>query len=108
MAVRSSRLARGATTAGSTAFVYTCPPGKTAIVKDVVLWGFVGGVTRFALYMTSGPTQVALVDQAIAGFQTARFGGLFAVLEPGDQLSVFSQGAVAQFWISGAELEGVA
>ena len=108
MPVRSNRFARGATTVGSTVRVYTVPAGKTAIVKDVVLWGFVGGVSRFALYAVSGAAQVAIVDQAIGGFQSARFSGLFVVLEPGDSLQVFSQGAAAQFWTSGAELDGVA
>jgi len=86
--------------------VYTCPAGYTAIVKDVRLSSPVGTVTRAVAAVLSGATQVSLLDSPLGTGETFRLG--FTVLEPGDQLVIFAAGSTVAYYISGAELYGVA
>lgn len=57
--------------------------------------------------MTSGPTTVNLRVGPMADGEELDLQG-FVVLEPGDSLYVFSSGGTFAYWVSGAELEGVA
>lgn len=109
MPVRSARLAVGLSGAGaSQKTVYTCPAGRTAVLKDVRLVGRSDPAQPVTLYMVSGPTLVYLVRASLAANQTAAAQG-FVVLEPGDQLNIDTPVTDhAAYWVSGAELDGVA
>jgi hypothetical protein len=90
------------------AVVYTCPSGKTAILKDIrVSANQAGAVSRCVVAWISGPSQGAFCDTPLNALQTASFGA-FAVLEPGDQLAVYATGNNFSFLLSGSELDGVA
>lgn len=108
MAVRTVTLAAGSTNPVNVEHVvYTCPPGRTAICKDVRIEsnGAVG--QAYLLLVRSGPIRVSLIGEALTAGQI-RAMQPWVVLEPGDQLRVFANTASFSFWISGTELEGVA
>lgn len=108
MAVRSARLAAGTSgTLGTETTLYTCPAGRTALLKDVRVSVAASGNTRTVLWLQSGAVRVSLVDKPMSEFETVERVG-FMVLEPGDQLRVFASGAQARVWASGAELVGLA
>lgn len=111
MAVRTLQLAAG-TAAGDSAYhdVYTCPAGKTTIVKE---WSIsqagagtaivqlrldpTAGAAVFPLNNLAAPQYVPIVEQR------------WLVLEPGDVLAVWSNSGGTIFYvISGTELDGVA
>jgi len=110
MPVRTARLAHGQTgAAGSTSTIYTCPPGKTGIVKDVRVTSSSATPQTVVLGVVSGPTTVWVLSHdfsaSLVPIQTTGF----LVLEPGDHLVISAAAAAgATFHISGAELEGVA
>lgn len=107
MAVRSKTLGTGLSVNGQFTVIYTCPAGRTAILKDASLTPAAAGVTRAVLSVSSGPNRAFLFDAAL-GSLPGTVEGRFAVLEPGDHIEIFSTGApfVAKCW--GAELDGVA
>lgn len=108
MAVRSNRFFAGNTLPVSVVHdVYTCPAGKTAILKDIRVCSNGSAVTRCVVIVLSGGAAISLVDSAVAALQTIAVQG-FIVLEPGDKMQVYSEGAGARVWLSGAELDGVA
>ena len=108
MPVRTARLAAGIAAAGGGEHIaYTCPPGRTAIVKDVRVASPAGANSRAVVFLLSGPARPAIYDQPLGLNQTAVVSG-FIVLEPGDQLRLFPFDFELQYWISGAELEGLA
>lgn len=107
MAVRSARLAIGDSTAGAAIDIYTCPAGKTAIVKDVRVWAENGACPRVAVYVDSGADRAAFFDAAVGNLAVGVAQG-FIVLEPGDQVGIFSQTVAVAYHVSGAELDGVA
>lgn len=109
MSVRSARLAFGVSgTANTNNTIYTCPAGKTAVVKDVRVVGRAAGSTNYLLASSSGPTFTYLVAGALASGAVASTTG-FIVLEPGDRLVVNASAVDAiGFHVSGAELDGVA
>lgn len=109
MAVRTALLARGQSgAANALVTVYTCPAGKTAIVKDVRMLSAGDPVTNAIVRLTSGSALMHVIDgPLVVGDPVVAQG--FIVLEPGDQIKVVCTGAnSAFFWISGAELSGVA
>lgn len=106
MTTRTSRLAVGISTTGAVVTVYTCPAGKTAIVKDIRLYAG-ASVSRAVVALGSGVRLPSVLDEAITGPGVAQKQG-FMVLEPGDTIRVYSQGNTFEFWISGSELQGVA
>jgi hypothetical protein len=87
--------------------VYTCATGRTVILKDIRFWAAFGAIPRVALYLSSGAGQVSIVDRALANVE-AYGAAAWCVLEPGDQLWVFSQTNNVRYWFSGTELDGVA
>lgn len=108
MPVRTTVLGRGNSgTAQQEVTIYTCPAGETAILKDVRCSVATGNPTRIVVFLVSGATRSSLIDQALAAGEKG-LGGLFAVLLPGDQIRIFSQGGSFDAWCSGAELEGLA
>lgn len=106
MTVRTLRLAVGNSGTGSEVTIYTCPSGKTAIIKDVRCSVPAGSNTRAVVAIRSGASQVAFFDVALGVSAIDRQG--FVVLEPGDQVRLFATGAAFIAWLSGAELDGVA
>lgn len=108
MPVRTLRLAHGRlTTLNSFVSVYTCPAGRTAIVKDVRTHND-GTASSFVFWaVLSGPTSVRLLG-ANPNAGDAIFFTCFVVLEPGDQLQLFTASQPVNFHVSGAELAGVA
>lgn len=107
MPVRSARLAAGTSTNLSEKVAYTCPAGKTAILKDVRIHSPVDGLSQASVFMVSGPSAVTLIVGSIPALGQKSEQG-FIVLEPGDQLRVFSNGGTFNYWLSGAELDGLA
>ena len=87
--------------------VYTCPAGKTAIIKDIRVSALNGAVSRVAVFVDSGSERTGILDQALSNLETIQRQG-FMVLEPGDELVCLGSGNGAQVWASGAELLGVA
>lgn len=106
MATRSVRLCAGTSTTSAVVTVYTCPAGKTALLKDVRVYAN-GAVGRAVILVQSGSTDVSIVDEALSATQVVSRQG-FIVLEPGDTIRVYSSTSTFNFWCSGAELEGVA
>ncbi len=93
--------------AGGDALAYSAPSGETVIVKDIRLYASGAAVSRAILYIASGALNISIVDRALASGEV--FHELpWVVLLPGDDLRVASAGATTAYWISGAELEGLA
>lgn len=109
MPVRTALLARGLSgTANVLVTVYTCPTGKTAILKDIRILSAGSAVTNAVVRVTSGSALMHIVDQAlVVGDPVVEQG--FVVLEPGDQVKIVCTATDAAYYrISGAELDGVA
>lgn len=107
MTVRSKRLGKLNVTPGDFRLLYTCPAGRTGILKEFSLVPSGPGVARAVLAVVSGGDFAYIFDDAlgrsIVGPRLA-----FVVLEPGDTIQVFCQGAAIFAWCWGAELDGVA
>lgn len=109
MAVRTARLSEGQTgTAGVTVVAYTCPAGKTAILKDIRLSTVGGAAVSTIVALTSGPRFCNIILQSIpSGSVESR--QPYIVLEPGDQVVInANQTGGIVWWFSGSELDGVA
>lgn len=110
MAVRTKRLADGVSGPHDvTKRVYTCPAGRTAIVKDMRWSNLFGGATQTVWAVESGPRTTNLY------FATTTAGGVpasltcYVVLAPGESLVVncdVTDGV--GYHVSGTELVGVA
>lgn len=87
--------------------LYAAPAGKTAIVKDLRMYSEAGCSRAVVFLNRSGPGSVSIVDQALGALAVHEEQG-FLVLEPGDELRVYSEGGTFVTWASGAELAGVA
>lgn len=108
--VRSVRIASGVSGAANTlTVIYTAPAGRTAIVKDWRITGVASGGTVCIFGVQSGPGPVYLAHKANLAFEETLQDQGFVVLEPGHQLAIFSSVAAGlRYWVSGAELDGVA
>lgn len=109
MPVRTARLAAGLSGPGaSQKTVYTCPGGRTAILKDIRVVGRTDPAQTYTVYLVSGPTLVFLLRGSLAANAPAAAQG-FVVMEPGDQLRVDTPVTDhIAYWVSGAELDGLA
>ena len=108
MAVRTLQL--GAIKATSTlAVVYTCPAGRTAIVKELSVGkGGTGAlVCSFSVLRGAVAWFVAGISLTNLGTQSSHQ-DRWLVLEPGDVLRAVTDGLTADVWVSGTELLGVA
>jgi len=108
--VRTARLAVGQTGTGDTTHTcYTCPAGKTAIVKTVHTSNPTGTGTSAILAAQSGAAFVNLFVGVIASGAVRSLTDPYLVLEPGDSFVINSSitGGVV-YWLSGVELDGVA
>lgn len=110
MPVRTARLAHGLSTAANvTENVYTCPAGRTAIVKEISVQASGPGDRDWGFFVLSGPLSVTVANGHFTGGGQAAHSGHFLVLEPGDKLQSYcSIPAGLAFHVSGSELEGVA
>jgi hypothetical protein len=109
MPVRTLALAQGFVTPGATAVtVYTCPSGRTAILKDVRVWNNSAASVAYVVATGSGAGLCLLQNATLAA--GACFGaGVWTVLEPGHTLQLSaSVSGVLSYWLSGTELVGVA
>lgn len=109
MPVRTARLAAGVhNTLNSFIQIYTCPQGRTAIVKDLRSSN-AGTVATFVFWRAdSGPAQTRLVSANVNPGDPSFAANCFVVLEPGDHISLFTSAAPIHYHLSGAELDGVA
>lgn len=111
MAVRTKLLGEGnlGTSAGG---FYTCPAGKTAILKQIAAFNPVAGAatTLFVQVELDSGNLRGLLREALGAGVALRFGGLFVVLMPGDSIvaQVNPASANATVHFSGTELDGVA
>lgn len=116
MSVRTKRLVLRSVTALDPVplSLYTCPAGFTALVKQVSWTNLAGAPQNLQLYINAvtGPATNVAHDNTLTGAGESRtFGQLFFVLEPGDQLMLYTTGAfVAPLLIGvfGSELAGTA
>lgn len=108
MAVRSARLvAQSTAPAGAVHTAYTVPAGRTVLLKDIRVSWLSGTVGRATVIARSGPVNVVLIDAPVP--PTDPIGAeVWVVLEPGDELAVYSEGGTCWAYLSGSELEGVA
>lgn len=108
MAVRSARLAAASSSpANAEHTIYTCPSGKTALVKDLSLYSGAGCSVAAIFVERSGPVRVSVTTGSLGADATRRL-STFVVLEPGDTIGVYSESGTFTVWVSGAELDGVA
>jgi hypothetical protein len=107
--VRTKRLFAGDTApAGSGVTAYTCPAGETTILKDIRASNQSGSPSRLIISAVSGAARTAIVDEAATPLPATIGRSPWVVLQPGDQIELFSLGGVVAVWLSGAELEGLA
>jgi hypothetical protein len=85
------------------------PAGHTWIVKEIALLSNSAAPDLFIVQYGRGTASTAILNATVRPLQTVLMDGLFGVLVPGDQLTVVSlAGGPASWWISGADLLGVA
>jgi len=107
MPVRSARLGVGNTDPANVEHVLvSCPPGRTLLVKDIRL-ECNGAVPFGGLFLVSGARRVSVFFGSFTTSEIRSSTG-FIVLEPGDEIRIFADAGRLSFWVSGAELEGVA
>lgn len=105
MTVRSAVLATGTSVAGAVTPVRVVGSGVTLLLKDSRIYS-AAGCARAVLAVKRGSLVVSVIDGAMTSTQTRTQDG-FIVLEPGDEIAVYSQSGTFDFWCSGAELSGV-
>src|SRR5262245_43758377 len=110
MTVRTAVLAFGTQSVGSAvASVYTCPQGRTAILKHVILSKTIGEDTYIAFGVGSGAGNYWLLNRTVVTGTNNVSLDAWIVLEPGHQLRIqVPNGGAVNFWASGTELAGVA
>lgn len=108
MAVRTKELGTAKNPgAGVLATVYTCPAGKTAIIKEYLVQA--SGSVSFQSVIARGATNYTFAIHTVTTTTFLRV-PCWTVLEPGDILKVVwtTANASHSFWMSGTELDGVA
>lgn len=108
MAVRSLQL--GNVIANSvTQTAYTCPAGRTAILKEITLGKLdVGAVTARVWVLRGANPYLNAVEAFTVTQNQVRRLERWTVLEPGDQLQAITDSGSVYVWLSGTELIGVA
>lgn len=107
MSVRTKVLA-AANLAPVVAILYTCPAGRTAIVKGVVVQkAAAGAVTATLSMLRAGNATTVLITPLGIGPAAPNF-AVYWAMAPGDQLRGVVDGGAAGVWVTGVELEGVA
>lgn len=106
MTVRSAVIVVGTSTAGAVVPVRVVGAGITVLLKDVRVYS-AGGCARAVLAVKRSGLVVSVIDKPLPATGTDSREG-FMVLEPGDEVAVYSQSGTFDFWCSGSELAGVA
>lgn len=109
MAVRSRVIAaRTGVVPSGGASLFTCPTGRTAILKHIVLHNASGSTNTPSVTLRTGTTTVTVVQEAIASGAVLRIGGQFLVAAAGDELRISTSPADAQvrIHVSGTLLAG--
>jgi hypothetical protein len=87
---------------------YTCPAGETTILKDIRLYARAGAVSTADVALQSGSVFVNVVHEGMTAGQTLSRDP-WVVLSPGDRIHVQATNTDGlSYWLSGAELEGLA
>lgn len=108
MAVRTKKLAAGQlSTLNAFVTVFTCPAGRTAIVKDLRSANTGPAQTLIIWAASSGPSQTRLISQTVDVGSPA-FAQVYVVLEPGDELRLIGTAGSVTYHVSGSLLDGVA
>ena len=89
--------------------IYTCPSGKTAIVKSLHLSNNAGSATTTIVAVASGAAIVNLRVTSLASNDQIHMESPYLVMEPGDELLINAdQTNAIKYWVSGVELQGLA
>lgn len=111
MPVRTEQFYCASTTlsAGSDFTLYTCPSGKTAIIRSIRIHQPNSSTQTLTLRVRPSGAGSSFVVRTIVLAQNASLEEeVWCVLSPGDILAIRSANAfTAGLWVSGAELEGV-
>lgn len=110
MATRSARLAYGTTSEAGDNFVFTGPAGITTIVKSIYLFN-TSGETASPLLLIQDSAGIRIWFYLLPSFledTDTRLDPCWIVLNPGDQLDVFSEVTGLMYNVSGAYLPGTA
>lgn len=107
MAVRTARLGDNTPlVAGVIATIFTCPAGRTAIVKDAVLFNSGGANSSMRLYVNTGSGDVEVARSLVSSGAAFTTNDRFIVLEPGDSLRAQSVSTAGHAIAFGTLLEG--
>lgn len=109
MAVRTKELGhKSGATANTLHLIYTCPVGKTAIIKDVCVE--CGGAGIVQVTILRGTDQGRVFRASMTAGQWLASAPRFCVMEPADELYVLwtVTSTTHHVWVSGTELDGVA
>jgi len=107
VAVRSACVARG-TVGASGAIAYQVPPGRTFILKSIVVTSPDAAPGEFTVgVVQQGGAIVALVMREQLEQQVPMLWSNWVVLNAGDYINIYPFTTSASYWISGAELQGV-
>lgn len=110
MSVHSKVLASGPSGPSNTLkTIYTCPAGRTAIVKDLRASKDVSGALFLYMAVASGPEVTSLINRTVPDTELVVGQQPWIVLMPGDRLTFQTNAQPAwHYWVSGTELTGVA
>lgn len=107
MTVRSLQIAQARVTATGLTTIYTCPAGKTTIIKAFSI--YTSGAVDIYLGVQKGAMRTYFCKATVGVDGILERTGQFVVLEPGDTLVANSPGGITyDVLVSGAELAGVA
>lgn len=109
-AVRSLQLFALRPPAGQAINGYICPAGMTTIVKSVIVQSHNTASSTVACAAISAGADnpnVSLVTGDLAANSSDTWEG-WLVLSPGDFVNAYASAGLVDFWVSGAELPGVA
>lgn len=109
MAVRSTLLALRSDLTGTVGRqVLIVPPGRTAIVKSVIMQNRTGASSTLVMNVRRGTHTVAFCRDVVANEGVIRYAGLFVVIEAGGELVTDSSVAGGTYGciVSGAMLLG--
>jgi len=99
--VYSKQMAYGNFAGGGAGYVYTCPAGVTAVVKNICVTPYAGPPTLLAVYLNG--TTIFFSTAGGAAFISVEWSGM-VVMVPGDRLFVQAAAGAWDYTISGYEL----
>lgn len=112
MPTRSARLAASHPAAATATTLFTVPNGYTYLIKSVFVYENAPGGDTIIVNMSSPGVPAQIAGSLLAGSALASGGRMewegWAALNPGDSLVVYASLGLADFWVNGAKLPGVA